>query len=212
MFKYEHWETLLAPRIVLGIWHVSLDTTDDRLGRSSLDGKLTSQPKFIAPAKRHLPFLPLYAICMSVPTVREFFFQHCVGFSICFPALYSADGKRFRDEARAAGKKLTVWTVNDRSEMLECVRWGVRAVITDVPRDMVVLQEQVSGNATISRSASGRILTSRSGCTTDLARPDDPLDAVLPARVDAVDLAEVLCLQIRMSQSYLSERCPCLRR
>jgi phosphatidylglycerol phospholipase C len=23
MFKYEHWETLLAPRIVLGIWHVS---------------------------------------------------------------------------------------------------------------------------------------------------------------------------------------------
>lgn len=23
MFKYEHWETLLAPRIILGIWHVS---------------------------------------------------------------------------------------------------------------------------------------------------------------------------------------------
>jgi len=95
---------------------------------------------------------------MSVPTVREFFFQHCVGFSICFPALYSADGKRFRDEARAAGKKLTVWTVNDRSEMLECVRWGVRAVITDVPRDMVVLQEQVSSNVLIARCMPGGLL------------------------------------------------------
>lgn len=23
MFKHEHWESLLAPRIILGIWHVS---------------------------------------------------------------------------------------------------------------------------------------------------------------------------------------------
>jgi phosphatidylglycerol phospholipase C len=81
---------------------------------------------------------------MSVQTVRTFFFDHCVGFSICFPALYSAEGKRFREEAARAGKRVTVWTVNDRSEMLECIRWGVRAVITDVPRTMVGLQEQVS--------------------------------------------------------------------
>lgn len=126
MFKYEHWETLLAPRIILGIWH----------------------PKFILAARRHLPFIPLYAICMSVATVRSFFFQHCVGFSIAFPALYSADGKRFRDEARAAGKKITVFTVNDRSEMLECIRWGVRAVITDEPSKMVSLQEQIQQDPT----------------------------------------------------------------
>ena len=145
MFKFEHWETLLAPRIILGIWHVSFERTRSLilLTDRRLIIHLYMQPKFIAPAKRHLPFIPLYAICMSVATVRAFFFEHCVGFSICFPALYSADGKRFRDEARAAGKKLTVWTVNDRSEMLECVRWGVRAVITDVPRSMVTLQEQV---------------------------------------------------------------------
>jgi hypothetical protein len=23
IFRFEHWETLLAPRIILGIWHVS---------------------------------------------------------------------------------------------------------------------------------------------------------------------------------------------
>jgi hypothetical protein len=148
MFKYEHWETLLAPRIILGIWHVSRCTSFMRRCRycvADLDALTFRQPKFILAAKRHLPFIPLYAICMSVATVRSFFFQHCVGFSIAFPALYSADGKRFRDEARAAGKKITVFTVNDRSEMLECIRWGVRAVITDEPSKMVSLQEQVSG-------------------------------------------------------------------
>jgi phosphatidylglycerol phospholipase C len=138
MFKYEHWETLLAPRIILGIWHVSRCTSFMRRCRycvADLDALTFRQPKFILAAKRHLPFIPLYAICMSVATVRSFF----------FPALYSADGKRFRDEARAAGKKITVFTVNDRSEMLECIRWGVRAVITDEPSKMVSLQEQVSG-------------------------------------------------------------------
>jgi hypothetical protein len=139
---------------------------------------------------------------MSVNTVREYFFQHCVGFSICFPALFSADGKRFRDEARAAGKKLTVWTVNDRSEMLECVRWGVRAVITDVPRTMVVLQKQVSCEWGVVKWFGWWILITRHDfLRIDLGRPNDSVDSLLPTSSDALDFIPILCLSIR---TYLS--------
>ncbi|KAI5449311.1 hypothetical protein NCC49_004813 [Naganishia albida] len=126
MEKFEHWQTLLAPRLILGIWH----------------------PKFIKPAQIHLPFLPRYAICMSVPTVREYFFKHCNGFSMYFPTLLSAEGEAFRRECAARGKKITVWTVNDPEEMKECLRWGVQAVITDKPDVTVGLVEKVEQDPT----------------------------------------------------------------
>ncbi|KAJ9094631.1 hypothetical protein QFC19_007844 [Naganishia cerealis] len=124
--KFDHWRTLLAPRLILGIWH----------------------PKFIEPAQNHLPFLPRYAICMSIPTVREYFFTSCDGFSVCFPPLLSAEGAIFRAECAKRGKKIAVWTVNDAEEMKECLRWGVQAVITDNPDVTVALVDKVKKNPT----------------------------------------------------------------
>lgn len=80
---------------------------------------------------------------MSIPTVREYFFTHCNGFSMYFPTLLSAEGAAFRRECAARGKKITVWTVNDPEEMRECLRWGVQAVITDKPDVTVGLVEKV---------------------------------------------------------------------
>jgi hypothetical protein len=80
---------------------------------------------------------------MSIPTVREYFFTQCDGFSMYFPTLLSAEGEAFRRECATRGKKITVWTVNDPEEMKECLRWGVQAVITDKPDVTVGLVDQV---------------------------------------------------------------------
>ncbi len=45
-------------------------------------------------------------------------------------------------DCQKEGKTITVWTVNDESEMKECIRWGVRAIITDKPKVVVALREE----------------------------------------------------------------------
>ncbi|KAL7422707.1 hypothetical protein Q5752_001998 [Cryptotrichosporon argae] len=112
------WATRLAPRLVLGIWH----------------------PKFIAPATTILPYVPRYAITMSLPQARRYFFGAVHGFSVWYRQLATADGARFRAECAAARKPVCAWTVNDRHDMVECARWGVQSVISDKPelwRDVV---------------------------------------------------------------------------
>lgn len=44
---------------------------------------------------------------------------------------------------RRDGKDLAVWTVNEKEEMRECMRWGVRAVITDKPDRLVKIRDLV---------------------------------------------------------------------
>ncbi|EIW66936.1 hypothetical protein M231_03967 [Tremella mesenterica] len=109
--SFPGWTTLIAPRLILGIWH----------------------PRFIEPAATILPFLPRYAISMSIHEARSYFLPHCQGLSLHFPALASADGQRLLEQCRDSGKAVCVWTVNDEEEMKECVRWGVQSVITDKP-------------------------------------------------------------------------------
>ncbi|OWT38862.1 glycerophosphodiesterase [Cryptococcus neoformans] len=109
--SYEGWQKKLAPRIVLGIWH----------------------PKFIVPATTILPYLPRYAISMDISQCRKYFFNICHGFSIRYEALATSEGARFRQECKAAGKKICSWTVNDPEEMRQCARWGIASVISDKP-------------------------------------------------------------------------------
>ncbi|KAB5593220.1 hypothetical protein CTheo_3302 [Ceratobasidium theobromae] len=93
----EKWEETLAPRILLGLWH----------------------PKFIEPATRILPTLRRAHIGMNPQIARRYFWNSCESFSIDFSSLSSADGEKFRKECKAANKKLLVWTVNRREEMIE---------------------------------------------------------------------------------------------
>ncbi|BEJ13668.1 hypothetical protein CspHIS471_0308420 [Cutaneotrichosporon sp. HIS471] len=106
-----NWETALAPRIVLGLWH----------------------PKFLEPAASILPTVRRFCISMSISEVRKYFFDKCHGFSVWYRPLASAEGAKFREDCAKAGKELCTWTVNSREEMLECARWGVTAIITDKP-------------------------------------------------------------------------------
>jgi len=114
-----NWERVLAPRILLGLWH----------------------PKFIEPAKRYLPFCQRSFIGFSIHVARKYFWNHCDAFSVWFAALASAEGQkyvslrclseqsllwfRFREDCLSAGKYLLVWTVNDPAYMME-VRMRMR--------------------------------------------------------------------------------------
>lgn len=134
---FPNWQTTLAPRVVLGLWHVS----------TAHQASLTLQPKFLQPASTLLPYLPRYAISMSLPQSRRYFWDTVHGFSVYYEALATADGQRFLAECHAAGKGVCAWTVNGREEMRECARWGVRSIITDKPALWRGIKQQASGVA-----------------------------------------------------------------
>ncbi|TFY81088.1 hypothetical protein EWM64_g2927 [Hericium alpestre] len=106
---HDDWETLLAPRIILGLWH----------------------PRFIGPAKTHMPYCRRSYIGDSPSLARQYFWHACEIFSMSFPSLSTIDGIKFRRECKAAGKNMMVWTVNEPAQMMEAVRWGVDVILTD---------------------------------------------------------------------------------
>ena len=104
------WESALAPRILLGLWH----------------------PSFLPHAKAHLPYCRRSYIGQSIAVARKYFWDSCDAFSIKFSTLAMADGAKFRKDCRAAGKKVMAWTVNDPEHMVEvcalrCARRGCPA-------------------------------------------------------------------------------------
>lgn len=70
---------------------------------------------------------------MDIPQCRKYFFNICHGFSIRYEALATSEGAKFRQECKAAGKKICSWTVNNPEEMRQCARWGIASVISDKP-------------------------------------------------------------------------------
>jgi phosphatidylglycerol phospholipase C len=67
-----NWETELAPRILLGLWH----------------------PRFLPFAKARLPYCKRSHIGMSIARARKWFWDECDAFSIAFGALTSIDGQK----------------------------------------------------------------------------------------------------------------------
>ena len=120
--QYEDWETVLAPRLILGLWH----------------------PLFLKSAYAHLPLLKRFHIGFSTSIVRKFFWDHCDGFSISFPLLMGPDGQEFLKECRAAGKDICVWTVNHEDEMRVALSWGVKAILTDKVALLSSIKNEVS--------------------------------------------------------------------
>ncbi|KIR62571.1 hypothetical protein I312_103315 [Cryptococcus bacillisporus CA1280] len=119
--QYENYETELSPRLILGLWH----------------------PLFIRPALKYLPTCRRFHIGFSIPIVRTFFWDVCEGFSMCFPLLMGSEGQAFLKECREKGKEVTVWTVNDETEMRVAMSWGVKAVLTDRVGAFVNLKKNV---------------------------------------------------------------------
>ncbi|WWD19706.1 hypothetical protein CI109_104170 [Kwoniella shandongensis] len=122
--KYDDNATSLCPRIILGLWH----------------------PLFIPPSLKYLPQCRRYHIGFTIPVVRKYFWDHCDGFSLCFPLMMSAEGKAFLEECREKGKEVTLWTVNDEREMRVAISWGVKAVLTDRVGAFTALKKEIVAN------------------------------------------------------------------
>jgi len=103
------WETKLAPRLLLGLWH----------------------PRFLSSANTHLPYCRRSYLGVSPYIARKYFWNDVDTFSMQFNALATMEGQKFMTDCKAAGKKLLVWTVNEPEHMMEAVRWGVDAILTD---------------------------------------------------------------------------------
>ncbi|EJU06532.1 PLC-like phosphodiesterase [Dacryopinax primogenitus] len=119
-----NWETDLAPRILLGLWH----------------------PKFLNPAKDLLPYCRRAHIGMSPDIARKYFWDQCDGFSMNFGALVTVEGKQFIKDCKAGNKEVMVWTVNKKEEMMECVRWEVNAILTDVTKTWLDLRKELAAD------------------------------------------------------------------
>ncbi|EAU82804.2 glycerophosphodiesterase [Coprinopsis cinerea okayama7 len=116
-----NWETLLAPRILLGLWH----------------------PKFLHYAKTLLPYCRRGHIGFSTWLAREYFWDDCESFSMKMTVLGTRDGQRFIEDCKKHGKEVMVWTVNTPEEMVEACRWGVDVILTDFTKDWLELRERL---------------------------------------------------------------------
>ncbi|TIA69917.1 hypothetical protein E3P92_03353 [Wallemia ichthyophaga] len=143
--KYTDYENRLAPRLILGLWH----------------------PKFIEPAKNIIPYAHLAHIGMSTSLARSHFFlrhlliefkDHVKVLSMSFSSLISSDGQAFLKQCKESHKGVMVWTVNNRSEMVEASKvserlnmgfvnsanqWGVDGIITDETKYFVQLRKDM---------------------------------------------------------------------
>lgn len=70
--KHTAWETDLAPRLIIGLWHTC----------------------FIRPAREMLGHCPIIHLGVSTQLARDYFWDTCNMFSMNFALLASADGQR----------------------------------------------------------------------------------------------------------------------
>ncbi|KAI9730884.1 MAG: hypothetical protein M1834_005602 [Cirrosporium novae-zelandiae] len=96
-------------RILLGLWTTS----------------------FLPAAHAHLPNFPITYIGFSLPYARNFLSIPNASFNLLQKSLVGPYGARFMRDARALGRRIFVWTVNEEVWMAWGIRKGVGGVITD---------------------------------------------------------------------------------
>ncbi|KAJ3484094.1 hypothetical protein NLI96_g5869 [Meripilus lineatus] len=130
-----NWQTVLAPRILLGLWH----------------------PTFIPHAKNHLPYCRRSYIGVDIWVARTYFWENVEVFSMSFGSLTTAEGEKFRTDCQQGGKKIMVWTVNDADSMVEAVRWNIDVILTDVPRKWLDLRAALQADYDNTAAKHGRL-------------------------------------------------------
>ena len=132
---------------------------------------------------------------MSLAQLRQYFFAYCHGCSVMYEVLASADGARFRQECRDAGKSICSWTVNGKEEMRQCARWNLNAIITDKPEQWREIKKEVSN---------GCVSVCEQSLTSDHQGPSRCLEAHAGVLCAAFPPDEELQLLIRESVSTIS--------
>lgn len=89
---------------------------------------------FIPQIIAHLPDFPMGLVCFDLRAARRFFpIPNLVVYNVNQQVLMGPLGRGFLEDARKAGKKVFVWTVNSESAMRWCIRKDVDGVVTDYP-------------------------------------------------------------------------------
>lgn len=122
--SHTDWETLLAPRLILGLWH----------------------PRFIPFAREILPRCRRSYLGISVTDARTYFWDNVDTISLMFASLVSNGGRAFVDKAHAAGKRVMVWTVNEPDAMLEAISWGLDVIMTDKTYLLIDLKKSLEAD------------------------------------------------------------------
>lgn len=116
------WETTLAPRMILGLWH----------------------PKFIGPALTILPELKRCFIGIDLSLAQcSTFWNACHSFSIVFMILSTPEGKTFRERCQKEGKELYAWTLNREEQWALAAEWNLDVVMTDTPIQYMAARKTV---------------------------------------------------------------------
>lgn len=82
---------------------------------------------------KYLPQYEMTLICVDLGYARQFLQVPGISFNINRMVLMGPFGRGFLEEARAARRRIYVWTVNAPNLMRWCIRHGVDGVITDHP-------------------------------------------------------------------------------
>jgi phosphatidylglycerol phospholipase C len=143
--KFDEWQTKLAPRLILGARGPSfLPNSQFVLMCCFLPSPGLWHAKYIEPAQRLLPYCKLAHIGVSPSIAKKHFWSTCSAFSLNYATLRGKEGADFRKACREEGKELYVWTVNDRKQMIQAVKWGAAVILTDKTADYLNLRGEMS--------------------------------------------------------------------
>ncbi|KAJ5411653.1 uncharacterized protein N7487_006012 [Penicillium crustosum] len=89
--------------------------------------------RYLPARAKHLPRYPVTLVCVDLSYARQFLQVPLVSFNVNQMILMGPLGRGFLDEARAARRKVYVWTVNAPNLMRWCIRHEIDGVISDEP-------------------------------------------------------------------------------
>ncbi|KAH8147535.1 uncharacterized protein LAJ45_08362 [Morchella importuna] len=87
---------------------------------------------FIPLCERYLPGFPITHIGYSIPYAREFLKIPNVSFNMRYAILDGPKGEKFLKDARAAGRDVYTWTVNDEQVMKWTIAHGIDVKFLDI--------------------------------------------------------------------------------
>jgi len=109
-----------AARVVLGVWHA----------------------RYLPLCAALLPGFAVAFIGVSTGYARRFLAVPNVAFNMLVDVLVGPMGAGFLRAAKAKGRPVFAWTVNDKKKMRWCVRKGLDGVVTDDPKMFMEVREE----------------------------------------------------------------------
>jgi phosphatidylglycerol phospholipase C len=127
-------------RIVLGCWAVSSLKLDFGSRSSQL-----CEATYLPLCSKYLSEYPITHIGFSIPYARQFLKVPNVSFNMQHKIIAGPGGSGFLKDAKAAGRSVFLWTVDDVAWMKWCIAKGVDGVITDDPKTYLEVCKNYGG-------------------------------------------------------------------